>query len=109
MGQDPVQICAYFASRDRINHVHFRNVKVTKPYERYSEVCIDEGENNMFLVMKELVKHKYAREIYPEHPRASTTTAIAAASAAIRAAAGMRLRVPGRLYARHVAAALMSV
>ena len=70
MGQDPVQICAYFASRDRINHVHFRNVKVTKPYERYSEVCIDEGENNMFLVMKELVKHKYAREIYPEHPRA---------------------------------------
>jgi mannonate dehydratase len=31
---------------------------------------IDEGENNMFLVMKELVKHKYKLEIYPEHPRA---------------------------------------
>jgi len=70
MGEDPVAVCAYFASRDRINHVHFRNVKVKKPYERYSEVSIDEGENNMFLVMQELVKHKYTREIYPEHPRA---------------------------------------
>jgi mannonate dehydratase len=70
MGYNPVEVCAYFASRDRINHVHFRNVKVRKPYERYSEVFIDEGENNMFLVMKELVKHKYTREIYPEHPRA---------------------------------------
>src|SRR5437879_860807 len=28
MGQDPVEVCRYFGSRDRINHVHFRNVKV---------------------------------------------------------------------------------
>lgn len=70
MGQDPVEVCGYFASRDRINHVHFRNVKVKKPYERYTEVFIDEGENNMFAVMRELVKHKYSRLIYPEHPRA---------------------------------------
>jgi len=70
MGQDPVEVCGYFAARDRINHVHFRNVKVKKPYERYTEVFIDEGENNMFAVMKELVKHKYSRLIYPEHPRA---------------------------------------
>lgn len=69
MGQDPVDVCRYFASRDRINHVHFRNVKVTKPYERYTEVFIDEGENNMFAVMRELVKQKYSRLIYPEHPR----------------------------------------
>ena len=26
MGEDPVEVCRYFASRDRINHVHFRNV-----------------------------------------------------------------------------------
>jgi mannonate dehydratase len=70
MGHDPVEVCGYFASRDRINHMHFRNVKVKKPYERYTEVFIDEGENNMFAVMKELVKHKYPRLIYPEHPRA---------------------------------------
>jgi len=69
MGHDPVEVCRYFGSRDRINHVHFRNVKVQKPNERYTEVFIDEGENNMFAVMKELVKQKYSRLIYPEHPR----------------------------------------
>jgi len=70
MGQDPVEVCRYFASRDRINHMHFRNVKVQKPYERYSEVFIDEGQNNMFAVMRELIKNKYTRMMYPEHPRA---------------------------------------
>jgi mannonate dehydratase len=69
MNGDPVEVCRWFASRDRINHVHFRNVKVQKPYERYTEVFIDEGENDMFAVMKELVKQKYTRLIYPEHPR----------------------------------------
>ena len=69
MGEDPVAVCRYFASRDRINHVHFRNVIVMKPYERYREVWIDEGVNNMFAVMKELVKNKYTHLIYPEHPR----------------------------------------
>lgn len=70
LGEDPVEVARYFGSRDRINHVHFRNVKVQKPYERYSEVFIDEGENNMFAVMRELVRVKYSRLIYPEHPRA---------------------------------------
>jgi len=69
MGEDPIEVCRYFATRDRINHVHFRNVLVMKPYERYTEVWIDEGLNNMFAVMKELVKNKYKRQIYPEHPR----------------------------------------
>jgi mannonate dehydratase len=70
MAGDPVEVCRWFASRDRINHVHFRNVLVQRPFERYTEVFIDEGENDMFAVMKELVSHKYARLIYPEHPRA---------------------------------------
>jgi mannonate dehydratase len=70
MGHDPVEVCHYFGTRDRINHVHFRNVKVQKPNERYTEVFIDEGENNMFAVMHELVNQKYPRMIYPEHPRA---------------------------------------
>ena len=69
MGGDPVEVCRYFGSRDRINHVHFRNVKVQKPNERYTEVFIDEGENDMFAVMKALVAEKYTRLIYPEHPR----------------------------------------
>ncbi len=70
MGEDPVAVCRYFASRKRINHAHFRNVVVRKPYEKYTEVFIDEGQVDMFGVMKELVKNKYTGTIYPEHPRA---------------------------------------
>ncbi len=70
MGEDPVEVCRYFASRKRINHAHFRNVRVQKPYEKYAEVFPDEGEVDMFAVMKELVRQKYTGTIYPEHPRA---------------------------------------
>jgi len=70
MGEDPVEVCRYFGEKDRINHVHFRNVRVRKPYEKYTEVFLDEGEVNMFAVMKELVRQKYPRLVYPEHPRA---------------------------------------
>jgi mannonate dehydratase len=38
------------------------------PREKYTEVFLDEGEVNMFAVMKELVRAKYPRLIYPEHP-----------------------------------------
>ena len=70
MGQDPVEVCRYFGSKDRINHVHFRNVRVSKSYEKYAEVFLDEGQVDMFAVMKELVRQKYPRLVYPEHPRA---------------------------------------
>ncbi len=70
MGHDPVEVCRYFGSRDRINHVHYRNVRVREPYNEYTEVFIDEGQNNMFAVMRELVKVKYTHMIYPEHERA---------------------------------------
>jgi mannonate dehydratase len=69
LGHDPVEVCRYFGTRDRINHVHFRNVRVQKPHEKYSEVFPDNGQNNMFAVMKELVRQKYPRLIFPEHPR----------------------------------------
>lgn len=70
MGHDPVEICRYFGSRDRINHVHFRNVRVRVPNQKYTEVFLDEGEVDMFAVMQELVRQKYPRLIFPEHPRA---------------------------------------
>ncbi len=70
MGHDPVEVCRYFGERDCINHVHYRNVRVRVPYEEYTEVFIDEGQINMFAVMKELVRQKYPRTLYPEHPRA---------------------------------------
>lgn len=70
MGEDPVTVCHYFGSRDRINHVHYRNPHVLKPYVKYDEGFIDEGDVNMFAVMQELLKVRYNRELYPEHPRA---------------------------------------
>lgn len=70
MGEDPVAVCRYLGERDRINHVHYRNVVVRKPYVDYTEVFPDNGMVNMFAVMKELVRQKYSRGFYPEHPRA---------------------------------------
>ncbi len=70
MGDDAIVTCDYFASRKRINHVHYRNVQVVKPLEKYQEVFIDAGMNDMFGVMKALVRNKYTGTIYPEHPRA---------------------------------------
>ena len=68
MGHDPVETCRYFGSRDRINHMHYRNVRLRVPREKYTETFLDEGEVGMFAVMKELVRQKYPRLIYPEHP-----------------------------------------
>jgi len=70
MGEDPVAVCRYLGERDCINHVHFRNVVVRKPYVDYTEVFLDNGQVNLFAVMRELVRQKYPRAIYPEHPRA---------------------------------------
>jgi mannonate dehydratase len=70
LGEDPVTVARYFGERDCINHVHYRNVIVRKPYEKYTEVFLDEGQVDMFAVMKELVRLKYSRGLYPEHPRA---------------------------------------
>ncbi len=69
LGEDPVEVCRYFGTRDCINHVHFRNVRVRVAREKYTEVFLDEGEVNMFRVMKELVRQNYPRLVYPEHPR----------------------------------------
>lgn len=70
LSEDPVPVCRWFGAKHRINHVHFRNVRVAKPYEKYTEVFLDEGQVDMFAVMRELVRQKYARALYPEHPRA---------------------------------------
>jgi mannonate dehydratase len=70
MGEDPVEVCKYFLQHDRINHIHYRNVLVEQPYTKYAEVFLDEGQVNMFEVMKTLVDMKYKHGLYPEHPRA---------------------------------------
>ena len=70
MGSDAIATAEWFSSRKKINHVHYRNVAVTTPYQKYQEVFIDAGMNDMFGVMKALVKNKYTGSIYPEHPKA---------------------------------------
>jgi mannonate dehydratase len=69
LGEDPVAVCRGLGERDVINHVHFRNVVVRRPYVDYTEVFPDNGQVDMFGVMKELVRQKYPRAIYPEHSR----------------------------------------
>jgi mannonate dehydratase len=68
LGHDPVETCRYFGERDQINHVHFRNVRTEIPGQKYTEMWLDEGEVDMFAVMQELVRQKYPRLVYPEHP-----------------------------------------
>ena len=68
MGEDPVEVCHYFASLDRINHVHYRNVISEIKYEKYTEVFLDQGQVNMFAIMQELMKQGYTRGLYAEHP-----------------------------------------
>jgi mannonate dehydratase len=69
LGEDPIVVGNWLASRNRIGQVHFRNVVMRKPREDYTEVFPDDGDNDMFEVMKLLVKNNYKRLIFPEHPR----------------------------------------
>ncbi len=69
IGENPLEVLDYLSSRDRINHVHYRNCIVEIPAEKYVEVFNDEGNVNMFEVMRELVKRKYRLGLFPEHPR----------------------------------------
>jgi mannonate dehydratase len=69
LGEDPIVVGNWLASRNRIGQVHFRNVVTRKPREDYTEVNPDDGENDMYEVMKLLVRNNYKRLIFPEHPR----------------------------------------
>ena len=69
IGEDPLEGLDYFASRDRLNHVHYRNCIVETPGIKYVEVFPDNGSVNMFEVMRQLVQRKYKLGLYAEHPR----------------------------------------
>jgi len=45
IGEDPVAVCRYFGERDRINHAHFRNVRVRRTSVAYAEVFPDEARS----------------------------------------------------------------
>jgi mannonate dehydratase len=69
LGENPVAVANWFGSRDRIGHVHYRNVRLRIPRQDYTEVTPDNGDNNMLAVMKALVAVKYKYMIFPEHAR----------------------------------------
>ena len=69
IGEDALEVLRYLSSRDRINHVHYRNCLVEIPSTKYVEVFPDQGQVNMFAVMQELVRRKYRFGLFPEHPR----------------------------------------
>ncbi|HEX4106209.1 MAG TPA: mannonate dehydratase [Rhizomicrobium sp.] len=69
LGENPVEVANWFGSRDRIGHVHWRNVRLRVPRQNYTEVTPDNGDNNMLAVMKALVKVGYRYMIFPEHAR----------------------------------------
>jgi mannonate dehydratase len=72
LGEDPVSVCRYFGERDRIGHMHYRNVMMRVPRQDYTEVYPDMGDDDMLAIMEELVRQNYPRLIYPEHARGLT-------------------------------------
>ncbi len=70
VGHDAVDFLRYMGRRDRINHIHYRNVLVDEPREKYAEVFPDNGQTDMFAFMRELVRQGYSLGVLAEHPRA---------------------------------------
>lgn len=70
VGGDAVDFLRYMGDKDRINHIHYRNVTVDEPFVRYAEVFPDNGVTDMFAFMRELVRQGYNRGILAEHSRA---------------------------------------
>jgi mannonate dehydratase len=67
MGDDAAEAIRYFGSRDRINHVHFRNVRVDVPYYKYLEVRHDAGDCDMVACMKAFAEVGYRYLLIPDH------------------------------------------
>lgn len=54
-----------YASLGRIGYIHFRNVQGKVPY--YKEVFIDEGDIDLFRILRILRKHNYEGVLIPDH------------------------------------------
>jgi mannonate dehydratase len=72
LGEDAPTVARYFGSRDRIGHVHYRNIVLKTPRQDYMEVYPDMGDNDMLAVMEELVRQNYHYMVFPEHARGLT-------------------------------------
>lgn len=67
MGYNVIDNIKWFGARDQINHVHFRNVRMKVPREKYIETFIDEGDNDMMACLRALHQTGYARLLHPDH------------------------------------------
>jgi mannonate dehydratase len=67
MGEDAAAAIRYFGARDRIHHVHFRNVRVERPYVKYVETFHDEGQCDMAAAMRAFQEVGYSRLLIPDH------------------------------------------
>lgn len=65
MGADVIEAIRRFGSRDKIHHVHFRNVKGALPH--FQESFIDDGEVDMLEALRAYVEVGYRGTIMPDH------------------------------------------
>jgi len=66
-GEDAVAAIRYFGEHDRIATVHFRNVCVDEPLNKYTETFIDQGECDMRACMRAFADVGYTGGIDPDH------------------------------------------
>lgn len=64
-GADVIEMIRYFGERDKINHVHFRDVRGSVP--KFDEVFVDEGDVDMLEAMRAYHEVGYRYAIMPEH------------------------------------------
>jgi mannonate dehydratase len=67
MGEDAPAAIHHFGQRGRIGFVHFRNVRVDRPSERYTETFLDEGDCDMLACAQALHDVGYDGMIEPDH------------------------------------------
>jgi mannonate dehydratase len=67
MGYDVIGNIKWFGARDQINHVHFRNVLMKTPRQKYTETFIDAGDNDMMACLRALHSTGYPRLLHPDH------------------------------------------
>ncbi len=65
MGIDVIAAIRYYGERDKINHVHFRNVKGSVP--RFDESFVDDGDVDMLEAIKAYHEVGYRYAIMPDH------------------------------------------
>jgi len=67
MGESAPAAIRHFGDRRRIGFVHFRNVRVEAPVDRYTETFLDEGDCDMLACARALHEVGYDGMVEPDH------------------------------------------